>query len=139
MPVRTQPHEEPTLNLTPMIDVILVLIIFFMVGTKFAEEERSLELQIPSVSTRNAAMTAPEPRIINVHRDGRVVLSGQDVTLDELKERLAAARAQYRRLSVLIRGDKQASHGQMTQVYDACKQAGIAELAISVKPDTQLR
>ena len=61
MPVRTQPHEEPTLNLTPMIDVILVLIIFFMVATKFAEEERSVDLQIPSVNNRNAAMTAPEP------------------------------------------------------------------------------
>jgi biopolymer transport protein ExbD len=139
MPVRTQPLEEPTLNLTPMIDVILVLIIFFMVATKFAEEERSVELQVPSISSRNAAMTAPEPKIVNVHRNGHVSLGSQSVTLEELKQRLAAARAQYKRLNVLIRGDRLATHGQMTAVYDACKQAGIAELAISVKLETQRR
>ena len=83
MPVRTQPHEEPTLNLTPMIDVILVLIIFFMVATKFAEEERSVELQVPSISNRNAAMTAPEPKVVNVHRDGSISLGAQSVTIGE--------------------------------------------------------
>ena len=139
MPVRTQPLEEPTLNLTPMIDVILVLIIFFMVATKFAEEERSIELQVPSISSRNAAMTAPEPKIVNVHRDGKISLGARSVTLAELKQQLAAARAQYKRLNVLIRGDNLATHGQMTSVYDACKQAGIAELAISVKLETQRR
>jgi biopolymer transport protein ExbD len=139
MPVRTQPLEEPTLNLTPMIDVILVLIIFFMVATKFAEEERSVDVQVPSISSRNAAMTAPEPKIVNVHRDGRVALGSRSVTLDELKKQLAAARSQYKRLNVLIRGDQLATHGQMTAVYDACKQAGIAELAISVKLDTKRR
>jgi biopolymer transport protein ExbD len=122
-----------------MIDVILVLIIFFMVATKFAEEERSVELQVPSISSRNAAMTAPEPKIVNVHRNGHVSLGSQSVTLEELKQRLAAARAQYKRLNVLIRGDKLATHGQMTAVYDACKQAGIAELAISVKLESQRR
>jgi biopolymer transport protein ExbD len=139
MPVRTQPHEEPTLNLTPMIDVILVLIIFFMVATKFAEEERSVELLVPSISNRNAAMTAPEPKIVNVHRDGHISLGAQPVTVDELKRQLTSARAQYKRLNVLIRGDRLATHGQMTEVYDACKQAGIAELAISVKLETKMR
>jgi biopolymer transport protein ExbD len=139
MPVRTQPHEEPTLNLTPMIDVILVLIIFFMVATKFAEEERSVDLQVPSISDRNAAMTAPEPKVVNVHRDGHISLGAHQVTLDELRQQLAAARAQYRRLNVLIRGDQLATHGQMTKVYDACKRAGIAELAISVKLDSKTR
>jgi biopolymer transport protein ExbD len=139
MPVRTQPLEEPTLNLTPMIDVILVLIIFFMVATKFAEEERSVELQVPSISNRNAAMTAPEPKIVNVHRDGHVSLGSLNVSIEELKGQLAQAHAQYRRLNVLIRGDRLATHGRMTEVYDACKQAGIGELAISVKLETKKR
>jgi biopolymer transport protein ExbD len=139
MPVRTQPHEEPTLNLTPMIDVILVLIIFFMVATKFAEEERSVELQVPSISDRNAPITAPDPKVVNVHRDGHISLGPTQVSLAELKQQLAAAHAQYKRLNVLIRGDRLATHGRMTEVYDACKQAGIAELAISVKLESTLR
>jgi biopolymer transport protein ExbD len=119
--------------------VILVLIIFFMVATKFAEEERSVELQVPSISNHNAAMTAPEPKVVNVHRNGQVSLGSQSVTLEELRQRLSAARAQYKRLNVLIRGDRLATHGQMTAVYDTCKRAGIAELAISVKLETQRR
>ena len=101
--------------------------------------ERSVEIQIPSVSSRNAAMTAPEPKIVNVHRDGHIALGSRDVTIDELRQRLAAARAEYPGLNVLVRGDELASHGQMTTVYDACKQAGIAELAISVKLENQRR
>jgi biopolymer transport protein ExbD len=122
-----------------MIDVILVLIIFFMVATKFAEEERSVELQLPTIAHRNAAMTAPEPKVVNVHRNGQITLGTKNVTVGELKEQLAAAKAQYRRLNVLVRGDHYATHGQMTAVYDACKQAGIADLAISVKLDTKMR
>jgi len=139
MPLRTQPLEEPTLNLTPMIDVILVLIIFFMVATKFAEEERSVDLQVPSISDRNAPITAPDPKVVNVHRDGHVSLGATTVSIGELKQQLAAAHAQYKRLNVLIRGDHLATHGRMTEVYDACKQAGIAELAISVKLDSKMR
>jgi biopolymer transport protein ExbD len=139
MPARTQLLEEPTLNLTPMIDVILVLIIFFMVATKFAEEERNVELTVPSIADKNAPMTTPDPKIINVRRDGQILLGTREVTLDELTAQLTTARSQYRRLNVLVRGDKSATHGDMTRVYDACKRAGIAELAISVKLDTKLR
>ncbi len=139
MPIRTSPLEEPTLNLTPMIDVILVLIIFFMVATKFADEERSLELTIPSIGNSKAATTAPDPKIVNVQQDGQVALGATPVTLPELTTQLTAARSQYKRLNVLIRGDRLATHGRMAEVYDACKEAGIAELAISVKLENPKR
>ena len=49
MPLKTHPDEQPALNLTPMIDIVFLLIIFFMVGTKFAEWESKLTLKVPQV------------------------------------------------------------------------------------------
>ncbi len=139
MPLKTHTDEDPVLNVTSMIDVILVLTIFFMVATKFREDERKLDLKVPIVTNSGTLSTAPEPKVVNVYQDGHVSLGTQPVTLDELTRMLAAAHAQYKKLTVLIRGDKLATHGRMTEVYSACQRAGIADLAISVKPDTVKR
>jgi biopolymer transport protein ExbD len=137
MPLKTAPPEEPTLNLTPMIDVILTLVIFFMVGSKFAEEENALGVKVPTVSSKVAVAAAAEPKVVNVYPDGRVFLGAQPVSLDELVSQLEGARAQHRKVSVLVRGDRGASHGRMTEIYDACRRAGVTEVAIAVRSDKQ--
>jgi biopolymer transport protein ExbD len=139
MPLKTAPPEEPTLNLTPMIDVILTLVIFFMVGSKFAEEENALNIKVPTVSSKAAVAAAAEPKIVSVYPDGRVFLGPQPVSLDELVSQLESARAQHRKVSVLVRGDRGASHGRMTEVYDACRRAGVSEVAIAVGTGKQTR
>jgi biopolymer transport protein ExbD len=139
MPLKTAATEEPTLNLTPMIDVILTLVIFFMVATKFTDEEKAMGVKVPSVSSQGAISAAPEPKVVNVFADGRILLGTQPVSLDDLTQQLTAARGQYHKLSVLVRGDRNTTHGRMTEVYDACRRAGITEVAISVRVDTKRR
>jgi biopolymer transport protein ExbD len=134
MPLKTCRDELPSLNLTAMIDIIFQLIIFFMVGTRFSElEERRIALQVPSVSSTSALAAPPEKTVVNVYRDGHVTLQGQPLTLDELTSRLAQARSEYADLNVLVRGDAEGRFQYVAEVLNACKQAGIAELAISVK------
>jgi len=134
MPLKTLPSEEPTLNLTPMIDVILTLIIFFMVATKFSEEERSIDLKLPSAAKpgTNPAV-GMTPKIVNVQADGSVYLGSQPVSLMQLSGDLTALRAKNPRLQVVVRGDQAATHGRMSEVYAAVRQAGIPELGIAVK------
>lgn len=139
MPLKTAEPEEPTLNLTPMIDVILTLVIFFMVATKFTDEEKAMGVKVPSVSTQGAISATPEPKVVNVFSDGRILLGTQPVSLDDLTQQLTAAHGQYHKLSVLVRGDRNTTHGRMTEVYDACRRAGITEVGISVKIDTKRR
>src|SRR6185295_13031340 len=134
MPLKTQHDEDPQLNLISMIDVMLVLTIFFMCATKFAEEDHKIDIKLPTVSDRGALTTAPEPKVVNVYPDGRLTLAGKAVTLDELTAGLATARAQYPALSVVVRGDQFATHGRMTEVYEACKRAGVSELGIATQP-----
>ncbi len=133
MPLKTHLDEQPALNMTPMIDIVFLLIIFFMVGTKFTELERKIGLRVPEVTDKGALTAAPQRRIINVFRDGTVTLDRVPVTLDELTSQLAAARSQYSDLGVLVRGDAQGEFQLVASVLNACKQAGIRDLGISVR------
>ena len=74
MPLKTHHDDLPALNLTPMIDIVFNLIIFFMVSTRFTEIERKVDLSVPKVGDTRNLSDAPQRRVINVHRDGRITL-----------------------------------------------------------------
>lgn len=133
MPLKTHLDEQPTLNMTPMIDIVFLLIIFFMVGTRFSDLERKLGLQVPEVTDHGALTAAPERRVINVYRDGRIELDDQPVTLEVLRDRLDNARRQYAELGVLVRGDGTGPYQNVAAVLNACSQAGIRDLNLSVQ------
>ena len=133
MPLSTFRDETPTLNLTPMIDIVFLLVIFFMVGTKFTEQERNIVLELPSVSQSGALSPAPTRQVVNVYRDGSVTLNKQTVNLDQLIESLRQSTRQYADLGVLIRGDGRGDFQNVAEVLSACRQAGVAELGISVR------
>jgi biopolymer transport protein ExbD len=139
MPLKTAIPEEPTLNLTPMIDVILTLVVFFMVASRFNDEEKALGVKVPTVSSLGAVSAAPSPQVVSVFSDGHIMLGKQPISLDELTKQLTDAHGQYRKLSVIVRGDENTTHGRMTKVYEACRAAGISEVAVSVKVDSKRR
>lgn len=133
MPLKTQADELPSLNLTSMVDVLFLLIVFFMVGTQFSDQEHNLDVEVPRVSESGAMTTAPERRVVNVDRQGRISLDRTDVTLEELTARLSAARREYADLGVVVRGDGGGALQNVADVLSACRQAGIQEMGISVR------
>ncbi|MAD80342.1 MAG: biopolymer transporter ExbD [Pirellulaceae bacterium] len=134
MPIKTtQSDEQPSLNLTPMIDVVFLLIIFFMAGTKFTELERKIALQVPQVADLKALSPAPERRVINVYRDGSISLDRMEVTVEQLVERLSSARGEYAQLGVVVRGDATGEFQNVASVLGACRRAGIQDMGISVR------
>lgn len=134
MPLKTHTDEAPSINLTSMVDVLFCLILFFMAASKFTELERKIGLQVPEVSDRGALTEAPEKKTINVYRDGVIELDKKAVkSLQELTDRLADARRQYPDVGVMIRGDGEGRFQRVAEALNACKQAGISELGISVK------
>ena len=90
-------------------------------------------LEVPSVVDSGTLTAAPTRRVINVYRDGAITLDRENVTLAHLTDNLAAAHSQYNDLGVLIRGDATVQFQRVAEVLNACKQAGIAELGISVR------
>jgi len=139
MPLKTQVDEVPNINMTSMIDIALLLTIFFMAATKFAEMERKIELEVPQVVNQGALPAANEKKTVNVYRDGVLTLDGATVSLEELGVKLSDARRKSANLTVMVRGDGNGNFQRVAEVLNACKQAGVAELAIGVKDDTTKR
>jgi biopolymer transport protein ExbD len=136
MPLRTQRDEGVSMNLTPLIDIVFLLIIFFMVGTRFtelSEAERNIDLQVPQVAHAGALTPPPRKREVNVFRDGKVTLDNSPVSLAELQDQLAEGKRQYAGLGVVVRGDAGAVYQHIADVLAACREAGIADLGISVR------
>lgn len=140
MPLKTSRDEQTSMNLTPMVDVMFNLIIFFMAGTSFTVMERNIGLNVPEVAEQNLPMTEPPAkRIVNVYRDGKVTLDRQTVSLEELTQRLARARSQYQGLGVIVRGDADARLQVVADVLAACKKSGIRELAVAYRVGKEQR
>jgi biopolymer transport protein ExbD len=130
--VRLTDDEEPAPTLAPMIDVILVLTIFFMCATKFSADERTFDLDLPSAD-HASAVAARQPEVVEVEAAGTLRLGTETVDIDELTGRLSARRTDMPDLVVMIRGERDVSHGRMTEVYEACRGAGVRHVAISVR------
>lgn len=122
--------EELVLNLTPMIDVIFLLLIFFMVATTFQDPERELDVDLPQAQSGSTLTEQDDEIIINVMRDGSVVLSERTVTQDELVRHLNQAAQQDPETPVTIRGDRFVHHEDIVSAMDACGSAGLHNLSI---------
>ena len=133
MPLKTYIDDPPSVNLTPMIDVVFLLIIFFMVATKFAEMERDIELELPEVASAKALTSAPKQRVVSVRGNGQVTLDRDEISLPELTKQLAFARQEFPGLSVVIRGDASCAFQHVAATLAACKEANISELGITVR------
>ncbi|MFN5299914.1 MAG: ExbD/TolR family protein [Planctomycetaceae bacterium] len=137
MPLKLQPLEEPQLNLTPMIDVVFNLLIFFMVGTRFADLERQFDVQLPQVSAAQPLSNPPDEIVVNVYADGRLLVSREELSRAELQDRLTTARERYAEQAVLIRGDGGASFQQIADVLAVCHAAQIRNFSLATQLDSE--
>lgn len=136
MPLRTSSNdEELNINLTPMIDVVMLLIIFFMVSTKFTNPERQFQIELPTVNSAQPLTTRPDELVVSVDREGKFFLGQEAVTAEELSVRLAEAQANYPEQVVMIRGDAQGNYQYVMDVLAICHQVKITniKLANSIK------
>jgi biopolymer transport protein ExbD len=124
-------EDEPGLNLTPMIDVVFTLLVFFMLATKFAERERELDVDLPAASAANEPRPNPQEIVINVSRDGRVSIDGQALQGEDLFHALEAAAHRAPTTMVTVRGDRQGSYDEIVQVLNQCARAGLSDLSLS--------
>jgi biopolymer transport protein ExbD len=133
MPLKTYQDELPTINLTPMLDIVFNLIIFFVVGTKFVGAESKLPVKVPEVADAGKLSAAMEKHVVNVYRDGQISLDDKFLTAVQLRQELAAARVQCAGLSVIVRGDGEGAFQNVATVLNVCRQAGISDMGISVR------
>lgn len=134
MPLKTEPLEEPTINLTSMLDVVMLLIIFFMVGTRFSEEERQTDIQVPTVADKSVLTGSPDEILLNVAADGKVTVKGETLSPESLSTMLRAAQTGFPNQAVVIRGDGRCPYQMIMDAYSACSEAGIRNIKVAYLP-----
>ena len=125
--------EGSGFNLTPLIDVVFLLLIFFLVSTTFQKEEVEMDLNLPQSKSGTKGKDG-KLLVINFTRDGRLIMNGRTVTVEGLHQKLRAAAARDKNQEILIRGDTAASYGLFAKVFDACKQASLRKINIRAVP-----
>ena len=128
--------EEWQINLTPMLDMVFNLLLFFLAATTFAQQEVEMDLKLPQAKSGQHGK-GEHQLVVNVFADGRMVVDGRTVTLEALRQKLQAAAARDKNQAVLVRGDKQAQFGAGIQVLDACRLAKIAKVDFGALPESR--
>ena len=138
MPLKTQ-QDQIQLNFTPMIDVVFLLIIFFMVATEVAEIERNIELELPKVASAGEAAQPKQPRAVTVFADRHVELDGEPVERASLVRQLTAARRASPDMEVILHGDADCPFQHVADTLAACHEAQITQIGITVELATAMR
>ncbi|MFG0257634.1 MAG: ExbD/TolR family protein [Phycisphaerales bacterium JB043] len=123
----SQPPASPHVEITPMIDMVFLLLIFFLVATTFHQTEREMQVALPEASAASPISAALREIIVNVLEDGTIIVSGQNYTPDALASLITDAVASNPEQKVTVRGDRNTPYAFIVGALDACKQAGVQE------------
>lgn len=125
---RTEEENGDLINTSPLVDILFILIIFFLVTASFHQEERDIRVNLPETDT--TLSSAVKVMVINVRSDGSYFLGDRRVNLDSLQGELIQAVELNPAQKVLIRGDRNALHGQVAAALAACRRVGVREANI---------
>lgn len=127
--VRRGRRKRVTINITSLIDILFLLIIFFVVTSTFLEQP-GMRLDLPSAET--AVATEVRELVLEMNASGQMRLGNDEVTLDSLHQALASRIEEGNAEKLLvIRADRGARHGDVVRVMDIAKQVGVRDLVIA--------
>ncbi len=133
MPRRRASVEDATINLTPMIDVVFLLVIFFMVGSRYGEAEGRIEVNVPGVGELRSMSRMPDERMVEITERGELTLDNRPVTDQQLAAELGYLARQYPDLRVAFRGDGTASFQRVAEVLQVIRSTGVKQLGIAAR------
>lgn len=122
--------EEEAINLMPLIDMVFLLLIFFLVATTIASEERELDMQLPTTAMVQPLSAPPQQVIINVMQDGTKRIAGKNYPDPDLRNMLQRMAENEPNREVLIRADQESMHKYFAGVASMCREVGINEVKI---------
>jgi biopolymer transport protein TolR len=123
------------INITPLVDVMLVLLIIFMVTAPFLQA--GIDVDLPEAES-SSAPTGKEDKIITIDRGGQIFLSGDDAsayTTQNLGAKLATLFTEGSSKTVYLKADKNVPYGAVVQVMAICKSAGIERIGMITQPE----
>ena len=128
---RPQPHVHG-FQIAPMVDVLLVLLCFFILTWNFARKEMELSVKVPTAEHGEEPVLDVNQTVLNLKADGSLVMNTKAVTYDELGEKMAALAKINPDYAIILRGDESVQYKYVAKVLDVCRGAGIWNVAFPV-------
>lgn len=136
----TKRRHEATIEITPLIDVVFLLLIFFVLTSALAKptdattRESSIPIALPSAQSGSKAITG-DPVVLNVTTDGPIVIEGADALEGTtIEDKLISLYKKDPDAQVLLRGDKGASHGRVIDLLGSVKRIGFKKVDLVIAP-----
>jgi biopolymer transport protein ExbD len=123
------------LALTSMLDVIFLLLCFFVTASVFSQWESEISIQLPSAATGEQPSRLPGEIIVNLSGEGEVTVNGKVLELDELTRRLERISKFYPGQPVILRADKSVRYDSLVKVIDACRAADVWNFSLATEND----
>ncbi|HZR79183.1 MAG TPA: biopolymer transporter ExbD [Chthoniobacterales bacterium] len=127
---RAQWHH-PGIQLAPLVDVLLLLLIFFLLTWNAARNENELDVKVPKASAAKEKSAPVGDVVVNVKADGNVVVNRRTLTTAELTDLLKSLVALNTEQAVIIRGDEAGAYKNIIGVLNICTEAGITNVAFA--------
>ena len=134
---REESSDDNVINISSLLDVMFILIIFFLATATFTEEERDIQVNLPQSAAAKSSTQAPKMIIINVRQDGSYNVANEAMDLAGLQGALVEAVAKNPEQKVVVRADKNALHGNVAGAISLCKQVGIYKTNIGYESRIQ--
>jgi biopolymer transport protein ExbD len=125
--------KSPALALTSMLDVIFLLLCFFVTVSVFSQWESEISIRLPEAKTSEQQDRLPGEIIVNLAKDGSLRVNGTAMTLDDLQGRLKKIAKFYPGQSVIIRADRETQYEQLVSVIDACRGADVWNFSLATE------
>jgi biopolymer transport protein ExbD len=132
----TRKRRHLFVNVVSLIDILAILLIFFIVTTTFRKKQPQLQINLPeSKAAESAPAPSDEPLVLRVKNGEEISLDDQPVSLDQLAASIQSAREAQPQRGVALQADREASFGVVVKVLDALKQAGIQDIPAFTQPE----
>ena len=127
----TRKSRAPALALTSMLDVIFLLLCFFVTASVYSQWESEISIQLPNATTGEDPDRLPGEIIANIAKDGTVRVNGAELTLEDLGNRLKKIAKFYPGQAVIVRADRETSYDALVKVIDVCRGAGVWNFSLA--------
>ena len=125
----------PSFQMTSMMDLIFLMLFFFVTTSVFSQWEYEIDISLPSAQSGKVPDRLPGEIIINIAKDGRVSVNQQDLTMDALKTRLDRLARYFPGQPVVLRADKDTRYEELIKVVDTCRKADIWNFSMATSED----
>ncbi len=131
MKIVVENKDETKFQMAPMIDMVFLLIIFFMTASHMSSSQ-SVRLDMPTASKGVVPKERPDRWVVNIFRDGSIFSGNHAISLEDLQKEVAAKAKTDDKLKVYLRADKTTPHRQVKKVMNAMASAGVGDFIFGV-------